>query len=224
MFNSTVDSIGNPLTNYWDSFVAFLPQLIGAIVVLVVGLIVASIIASIIKRLLTFAEDDKHVKAFLHRWDIRLRLAKFISKFVWWVIFLVFLSAAVQVIHVDALTSTINSLVAYLPSLFAAVIVAVVALVGAKVVKSLVSDALDSFNFQQTRLISNTVYTVLVVFGFTLAAAQLGLDMALITANITVIVAGVVLAFALAFGLGGREVAGKILANLYENKPTKKRR
>lgn len=223
MLDSTVDSISNPLTNYWNSFVDFLPQLVGAIVVIVVGLIVASVVASIVHRLLQLAENNKQTQKFLQHWDIRLRISKFVGKFVWWVLFLVFLSAAVQVLHVEALTKTINSLVAYLPSLFAAVVVAVVTLVGAKVVKGLVADALNGFNFSATRAVSTAAYIVVLVFGLTLAAAQLGLDMTIVTANVTVIVAGIMLAFGLAFGLGGRDAASRTIANMQNSKPTKKR-
>lgn len=223
MFESTVTSISDPLASYWDQFVSYLPQLVGALVVLLVGLIVASILGAVVNKLLTLAENDKHVTKFLNRWNIRIRLSRFVSKFVWWVVFLVFLSAAVQILKVQVLTDTINTLVAYLPAIFAASVVAVATLVGAKVVRSLISEALTGVNFTQTRLISNSVYVALVVFGLTLALAQLGLDMTLITANLTVILGGVVLALALAFGLGGREVAGKIVNNLYESKPVQKK-
>lgn len=216
MLYSTVESISDPLQVYWESLVAFMPQLLGALLVLVAGLIVASIVGAVFRKLFELAEENKHTKQFLARWEIRLRLSKFAGKFAWWVVFLVFLSAAVQILQVGVLTDTLNALVAYLPALFAASVVAVVTFVGARVVRGLVVSALDGVSFSQTKFIGNAVYTVLVVFGITLAAAQLGLDMTLITANITVIVAGIVLAFALAFGLGGREVAGKIVAKMYE--------
>lgn len=224
MLNTTVDSISNPLTNYWNSFVDFLPQLIGGIVVLLIGLIVASIVASIVRRLLQLAENNKQTKAFLVHWNIQLRLSSFVGKFVWWVVFLVFLSAAVQVLHINALTNTINSLVGYLPSLFAAIVVAVVTFVGARVVKGLVTDALDGFAFAATRFVSMATYVVVLVFGLTLAAAQLGLDMTIVTANVTVIVAGIMLAFGLAFGLGGRDAARKVIENMQTVAPTKKRK
>lgn len=224
MFESTVSSISDPLAAYWRQFVDYLPQLVGAIVVLIIGLVVASVLGAVVRKLLELAESNRHVTNFLKRWNISIRLSTFVSKFTWWVVFLVFLSAAVQILKIQVLTDTLNSLVAYLPSIFAASIVAVAALVGAKVVRGLIREALVGLNFAQARLVSNSVYVVLVVFGLTLALAQLGLDMTLITANLTVIVAGIVLALALAFGLGGREVAGKIVSNLYEgNKPTSKK-
>lgn len=218
--NRTVDAISNPLTAYWNSFVDYVPQLIGALLVLVVGLIVASVIASIVSKLLSLAEENKQVKSFLQRWNIRLELSKFLGKFVWWGIFLIFISAAVDILNITVLTASLNTLVGYLPQLFAAAVVAVVALVGAGVVRSLVRSALDGVNFPQSRGVSTGVYVALLVFGLTAAAAQLGLDTSLITANITVIIGGVVLALALAFGLGGRDVAGKIVNNLYENSKT----
>lgn len=224
MFNTTVDSISNPLVAYWEGFVAYVPQLVGALVVLVVGLIAASLIGGGAKKLLELTEKNAQIKNFLHRWNISLKLSTFVGKFVWWVVFLVFLGAAVDILAIAVLSNTLAALVAYLPSLFAAAVVAVVVLFGARIVRTLVESALEGVNFAQSRGVGLAVYIVLVVFGLTAAAAQLGLDTSLITANLTVIVGGVVLALALAFGFGGKDVANKIVNNFYEDAKSKKRK
>lgn len=207
----TVNSIGDSLKQDWDKFVHFLPQLIGAIIVVIIGLIVAAIIGSLAKKLVKFLEEEKHVKDFLAKWKVRVRASKFVGMFVWWVVFLAFLSAAVQVLKVDVLTSTIHSLVNYAPQLFAAAVIAGLSLVAARVVKGLVVEGLQSTGFNGTKAIGAGVYTAVLIFGLTIAATQLGLDLALITANVTVIVAGAALAAALAFGLGSRDIAGSLL-------------
>lgn len=217
MWNSTVESISNPLIEYWNSFVDYLPQLVGALVILLVGLIAASIVGGIVTKLLSLGEDNQNVKKFLARWDITLRLSGFLGKLVWWAVFLVFISAAIEILNVPVLTATINTLVGYLPQLFAAAVIATLALFGARIVRALVVSALEGINFSQSRVVGAVVYVALLVFGFTLAAAQLGIDTGLLTANITVIIGGVVLALALAFGLGGRDVAGRIVENAYTN-------
>lgn len=222
MKTDTVSSISDGLDNYWNQFVDYLPQLVSALVVLVIGLVVASVIAAIVKRLLAWGEDNKQVREFLKRWNIKVALSGFVSKFAWWVIFLVFVSAAVQILDVPVLTNTINQIVAYTPLLFAAAVVAGLTFVAAKVVRGLVESALSGVGFSSVRLIGGVVYTVLVVFGLTLAAAQLNLDTTLITANITVVIAGVALAAALAFGLGGRGIAGSLVAGIGARELVKK--
>ena len=222
MLNSTVDSISNPLVAYWNYFVAYLPQLVGAIVVLLVGLIVASVIAGVVGKLVSLGEENQQVKQFLGRWRIRLSLSSFIGKFIWWAIFLVFISAAVEILKIDVLTNTINTLVGYLPQLLAAAVIATVVLFGARIVRTLVVSALDGVGFAQSGVVGTIVQVALLVFGFTLAAAQLGVDTALLTANITVVVAGIMLALALAFGLGGRDMAGRVLESAYKGSKTTK--
>lgn len=220
--NSTVNSIGDALTNYWNVVVDFLPQLVAALVVLIIGLIVASLISTAVAKLLGWVEDHRQVKSFLKRWDIKVQIAGIVGKFIWWIVFLVFLSAAVQLLQVQVLTETINTIVGYTPLLFAAAVVAGLTLLAAHVVRGLVESALDGVGFKASRVVGTGVYVVLLVFGFTLAAAQLQLDMTLITANLTVIVAGIALAGGLAFGLGGREVAGSLLAGLVTRDLVKK--
>lgn len=217
MTNDTVNAVSDPLVAYWNSFVDFMPQLVGALIVLVVGLIAATIIASIVSKLLDLAESNRQVTRFLDRWNIKLKLATFVSRFVWWAVFLIFISAAVEIINVPVLTSAINSLVAYLPSILAATVVAVVTLIGAHVVRGLVRSGLEGIGVAQSKALSTAAYVVLLVFGLTAAVAQLGVDTTLLTANITVVLGGVVLALALAFGLGGREVAGKLVNNFYHS-------
>src|SRR5665648_311963 len=138
MNSDTVTSISDGLKNYWNQFVDYLPQLVSAVVVLLIGLIVASIIAAIVKRLLEWGENNSQVKSFLKQWSIKIKLSTFVSRFAWWVILLVFISAAVQILNVPVLTSTINQIVAYTPLLFAAAVVAGLTLVAAKVVRGLV--------------------------------------------------------------------------------------
>lgn len=222
MFDSTVDSISNPLTAYWNEFVAYLPQLVGAIVVLLIGLVVASVIGGIIGKLVALGEENKQVKDFLGRWGINLNLSTFLGKFAWWIIFLVFLSAAVDILNISVLTATISTLVGYLPQLFAAAVIASVALFGARIVRTLVVSGLEGVGFNQSQVVGTIVYVALLVFGLTLTAAQLGIDTSLLTANITVVVAGIMLALALAFGLGGRDLAGRILEDAYKSNKTPK--
>jgi hypothetical protein len=58
-----------------------------------------------------------------------------------------------------------------------------------------------------------------------MAVSQLGFDTSILAANVTIIVAGIVLALSLAFGLGGRDLAGRLLEQAYANtKKTNKKR
>lgn len=217
MVNNTVTAVSDPLASYWNSFVDYLPQLIGAIVVILVGLIVASVVSGIVRKLLELVENNKKAMGFLERWNIKLRLSTFIGRFVWWAIFLIFISATVDILNIPVLTAAITSLVGYLPAVFAATVVAAVALVGAHIIRSLVRSGLEGVGVSASKPLSTLVYIVVLVFGLTAAATQLGIDTTLLTANITIIIGGVVLALALAFGLGGREVAGKLVGQFYES-------
>lgn len=223
MIDETVTSISDPLSNYWDRFVEYVPQLVSALVVLVLGLIVATVIANLVKRLLEYLENERRVTDFLKKWNLKIKVAYFVGRFTWWLVFLVFLSAAVQILDIAVLTDSINALVAFLPSLFAAAVVVALTVVAARVVRELVVGTLDSLNFGTSHGVGTASYVALMVFGLTLAVAQLGVDTTLLTANITIIIAGVVLALALAFGLGGKDVAAKMLDKAYKNSTSSKK-
>ena len=87
-----------------------------------------------------------------------------------------------------------------------------VTIVGARFLRRLVEASLRQVDFDYARGIGIAAQTVVIIFGAVFALAQLGFDTTLLTANLAVIIAGVMLAGALAFGLGGKAIAGNILA------------
>ncbi len=162
------------------------------------------------------AEKNKQVQKGMKNLGFNLfSLTNFGLTILRWAIMLIFYSAAVDVLGIQVLTDTFDSLIAYTPKIFAATMVAGLTILVANVVADIVMEAAKNAKIKAARSLSSVARIVVMVFGFPLAAAQLGLDLTIINNNLTVIVAGVMLAFGLAFGLGGREVAGRIVEDAY---------
>lgn len=148
-FNSFVNNLGD-----------FLPTLLGALLVLVVGLILAYVVAWAIGGLLSKTGVDDRIDSLVNSGSTSgIKLAKWISSGVFWLIALLavigFLNALNLTVVSEPLSNLVTTVLEYLPRLFSAGILLVVAWAIATVVKTLVNKALEGFNLDD-RLAENT--------------------------------------------------------------------
>jgi len=136
---------------------------------------------------------------------------------VYWTTLLVFFNAAVDVLQLTVLSNTFSSLVGFIPDLLAAALIAGLSILGANAAHDVVMESAKRAKVNAAKFLAVSARVVVLIFGLPLAASQLNLDLSILTNNITVVVAGIMLAFGLAFGLGGRDVAQKMLKDLHDN-------
>ncbi|PID32250.1 hypothetical protein CR970_01535 [Candidatus Saccharibacteria bacterium] len=213
-----VQTVEDSFLELIEGAVNFLPKLLAALILIWVGLVVARLVSKIVGRVVDYMENSKAVTSTLESIGVKsIDVDGVVSLFVRWSIVLIFLSAAVDVLKLNALTQTFNSLVSFVPNVLAAAAIAGLALFAANAIYEVVFVSAKKAHVAAHGVLAGVARVAVLVFGLPLAAAQLGLDMTIITNNITVVVAGIMLAFGLAFGLGGKEVAAKILNDAHKN-------
>jgi hypothetical protein len=221
-----MNDIGDTLYNAADEFFTtigeFLPNILVAILLLVVGLLFAKLAEALVRKLVGAIKVDKitknkTVKKSMGSTQVKFNPAPIAGRVAFWVVLVIFLLTIAEVLGLEAMRDTIRNILNYLPRVFAAIVVLTIAVAGARIVREVVAAALSKIGVDYARVLAGVAYFILVVFGAVLALDQLGFDTTIITNNVTVLVAGVSLAFALAFGLGGRDVAGQIVQNVYDN-------
>ena len=215
---SITETIKDSFLDLVDSAVEYTPRILAALLLLLAGLIVSRWLSKLIGRAIDTIETDKRVLSFAKRLNINVvNLSDIAALVTRWAILLIFVSAAVDALGVSVLTETFDELVDFVPNIFAAALIAGLAFIVGNVVKDVSDVAAKNAGIKAHNFISSSARVAVLVFGLPLAVAQLGLDLTVINNNLTVIVAGVMLAFALAFGLGGRDVAAKILEEQHRN-------
>ena len=209
------------LTNLWASVVSFLPSLVGAILVFLAGWIIATAIGKLATRFMeTLQVDRAAAKAgFSGRVkgsNFNFTLSALFGGLIKWFLALVFLMAAVNILHLDEVTTFLDSILLYLPNVVVAVIIlAAVFLIG-KFVYAVVKGSTRAAGVMSATLLATISKWAIIIFGFFAALIQLGVASSLISTIFTGIVAMLALAGGLAFGLGGREEAAMILKKLRE--------
>lgn len=149
---------------------------------------------------------------------MKFNTVKLISKFVKWLMYIVIIIMASDILGLEIISTQISELLSYLPQLFAALVIFTLGLLFANFIKKGLYSFFESMDLSGGKIISQIVFFLLVVFISITALNQAGINTDIITSNITMILAAFLLAFAIAFGFGAKEVVGKLLKAFYARK------
>ena len=213
--------------NLWAQAVVFLPQLIFAIIVFLLGLLVANFLRSAVERVVRLFKIDElierlEVKVFFQRAGVKLNVAAFLGWIVKWFIIIVALIAAADALQWDQVTLFLTSVVSYIPNVLIAVIILLVGIILANFTQGVLQATLDAAKMTSSQFLAGLSRWAIIVFSFMAALVQLGIAEALIQVLFTGFVAMIALAGGLAFGLGGRDYASRILDQLSKDLTTRR--
>ena len=200
-----------------------LPNVIGALLLLLVGWLIAKGVSVAIRKLLqskTIARLTERLNrlSLLQRSDLSLDSVRIISRFVYWIILLIFFVAASETLGWTAVSRTLNNLINYLPALLSAIVILLIGLYLAQTVRAIIRAALHSLRVGAAQLISSLAFYLLATIVVLTALEQAGVDTSIITANLTLIVGAIVGAFAISFAIASRHILENILASFYGRK------
>lgn len=211
------------LTAMGEKIMTEIPNIIGALLVLLIGWIITKIVVSILARVLrvakinTLTEKFSKLKLFGAN-NVRLDISHAILVFVKWLLFLVFLIIAADIMKWSFVSQEIGNLLRYLPQLFSAIALFMIGMYIAKFVKSAIQGFYESFDLSGSKIISEIVFYIIAIIITITALNQAGIDTRVITNNVTVILGAFLLAISIGFGLGSKEIVGDILRTFYSRK------
>jgi hypothetical protein len=216
-------SIGGQLHNTGTVIALWFPRLIAFLVILVVGYFVAKIVAAIVGKALQRAGLDRTLHSGAggqYVQKIAPQPARLISRIVFWVLFLGAVSLAASVLKVAALTAFIGAVFAYIPNVIAAVLIFLVAGAISGAVIGLVQRTMGETG--TGKVLSAVVPALVMGIAIFMILEQLKIAHDIVVTTYTLLLGAIALAAALAFGLGGREVAGQMLQSAYQTGQEKK--
>jgi hypothetical protein len=219
--------IADPIRQMLTKIMAYLPILLGALIILIVGWIVAKAIRRIIDWLLKTARfdamaDKTGISEVLRKGDLNITAREVVSGLVYWLIMIMVLVMTVDALGLPKASDILASLFAYIPNVIAALLVLVVAMFLAGFVSGIVRIAAGNAKLPKPELLAGISRWAIIIFALTIVLAQLGIAPLLVTATFNIILGGIVLALALAFGLGGkvsRGIKGKTLREIMRSQP-----
>jgi hypothetical protein len=215
--------IVEPVREMLTKIMAYLPVLLGALIILVVGWIAAKIIRSIVSGALKVVHfdslaDKAGISEVLRKGNLKTSARQVVSGLVYWLIILMVLVMVVNALGLPKASDVLASLFAYVPKVIAALFVLVIAMFLATFVSGIVRIAAGNAHLPKPELLAGVSRWAILIFAVTIALAQLGIAALLVTTTFNIILGGIVLGLALAFGLGGRDAAGRYLEEMREHR------
>lgn len=221
--NSFKEMIAQSLNSIGSEFGGLLPNLLAAIIILIIGWIITKIIVRIIGKALKIAKADKlddkinDIELFGDK-KLNFNVIKIVTKFVKWLLYIILIIVVSDVLGLKIISEEITNILRYLPKLFTALVIFTLGLLLANAVKNGIRSFFESMELSGSKIISQIVFILLLVFISITALNQAGVNTEIITSNITMILAAFLLAFALAFGFGAQKVVGDLLRTFYARK------
>lgn len=205
-------SVKDSWLNIWDRFINFLPNLIGALIIIVVGWIVGMLVSLLIDRLFrvvglqTLFEKAK-VEDVLKKAGASQDATQMLAAVAKWIIYLVAFIAAANTLRLPDVANFLDQILAYIPQVVAAGAILLMGLILANFLGTVVKASLIASNLGQAETVALIVRYAIIIFAVLAALAQMGIAENLIQTLFIGIVALIAIAGGLSFGLGGQGVA-----------------
>src|ERR671916_3003925 len=205
------------LQNALSTFLEYIPQLIGAIIILIVGYIVARILKAVVSRVLQGIGFDGWmekggIKQFLDRAQTRETPATVLGTLVFWLVFIIAITMAADALGIRQVSEVLGQLIAYIPSIIAAILILVLAALLANFLSGIVRGATGS------ELLSNVARYAIIIYAAFAAITELGIAVQLTAPTFLIVLGAAALAAAIAFGFGAQGVARDIVEKAYERR------
>jgi len=158
--------------------------------------------------------DKAGISEILKKGNLEISAGEVISSLVYWLIVIMVLVMAVDALGLPKASDVLTSLFAYVPKVIAALLVLVVAMFLASFVSGIVRTAAGNANLPKPEMFAGVSRWAIIIFAVTISLEQLGIASLLVTTTFNIILGGVCLALAIAFGLGGKDIVANYLEEL----------
>ncbi|MBI3076370.1 MAG: hypothetical protein HYY85_05165 [Deltaproteobacteria bacterium] len=209
----------------WQAFLTklanFLPNIFAAGVIVIAGYFFAKLVQLATVKLLAWihfeqAAEKSGIKEVLEKGAIRQSPSELIGLLIYWLLVLLVMVTALNALGLPVVSDLLNEILLYIPQVIAAVVVLILGLLFANFFATAVQTACSNAKIVQAENFGKVAKYAIVVFAVGMAMEQLGIATEMVLAAFVLLFGAVCLAAALAFGIGGREIAAEFLRKWFE--------
>lgn len=228
MIKDTAELFIQPMLNIWSKCSTYVPNLVAAFIFVLFGLFVARLVSSLLEQFLRRIKLDSYtssvgINELLIRFGFGKSFSHMVSFLVYWALLLVFFVTAADILNLTAISEILQRFtLVFLPKMVAAIFIGFGGLMFARFMSDVVMNSATANNLRGGRSLSKIVHFVIVVFTLIAAIEQLGIEMKMIRNGVNILFASMGLAFAIAVGLGAKDIAHNLIKGMFtENKEEK---
>ncbi|MDE6714525.1 MAG: mechanosensitive ion channel [Lachnospiraceae bacterium] len=212
-----IEAISRPANNIVNSIFDMIPYVLGAIVIIAVGVFISNLVAKLLGSLLAGVGTDKLIEKMTGTPAKKVVLSKLISSIVKYVLIIIFIVQGINVLHLPVLTDIGAAVIGYMPAVLSAVIIVAIGLFAANTAETALVKKFPEAKV--SALVAKIAIYVLTAF---LCLSQLNVANVIVETTFILIIAALCIAFAVAFGVGGRKFAETTLDKLEKKMDDKK--
>lgn len=216
----------DPIGDFLERTASLLPNILVAAALVLAGYVGARIMKAISVRLLKIWSNrlagrvgklfrNKDLEARLRRTGSDKPLAESVGRFVFWLVFLLFLVAATQALGLPVISTWVAGLAGYFPRVLAAALVFLIGVLGGNIARNAVKATATRASFAYADLLGRITQTVIIMITLVVAFDQLGLEITFLIVILAIVTATMLGGAALAFGLGAQDAVANIIASHY---------
>ena len=212
--------IMDPVKSMLEKIAVFIPILFGAIMILLAGWIIAKILSGIVQKALEGLKFNNFsskigLSDLLTKGNVALSSSALIAALVYWAIMIVVLAVVVDALGLRVAANLLEKISGYIPNVASAVFVTIVGMFFANLVSGVVKAAAANANLPRVEFLGSLAKGAILVFTTVIVLEELNIASFFVTTTFHVFFAALCLALALAFGLGGKDLAAKILWDFF---------
>ncbi len=212
--------VTHSFSDAFGQIVGHVPNVCAMLVVLVAGYVIARLVGRGVEAIsqaigLEAAADRSGLRTSMRQVGIDRSVSAIVGQLMFWLMMSVFLTAGFNILGLETVSTAMQQVVAYIPRLLVATVVVVIGLLVAAFLRGLIATSADRIGVSYAEHLATGCYWVLALMTFMAAFDQLGIQFELLRELVLITFGAVALGFGLAFGLGGRDVMGGILAGYY---------
>lgn len=219
-FDPVTQGLVGAMGALWTRVAVFIPNLIGAMVLVLLGFVVAKLLDTLLSKVLAKVGLDRLMAGtgltkMIGRVGIQVSVSTLIGKIVYWFILLVFLVSAAELLGLERVSATLDVLALYVPKVFGAALVLLAGVLLAQLLNGVVRGAAEGVGLEYANGLGRIAQGLIIIISLSVAIGQLEVKTDLLNNVIAIVLISVGAAVALALGLGSRDIAGQILAGIY---------
>ena len=219
MLNQSIDILGQALVDTGMTLIAFLPNVIIAVVIFALGWMFGTVLGRAIEHLVAVLRVDKalHKAGFdtlSERAGVHVSVASFLGGISKWLVIVAFTIASAEFLGLTQVTQLLRDILVYIPQVIIAAIILVIAMLLGDFVSRLVSHSVRATGMNGDLAAQMSKWAIIIVGGVFPALTQLRIAQGLVEVLFTGVVFAISLALGLSFGLGGRDAAAKAIEKM----------
>ncbi len=215
---TTATTVTDTLWSLWGTIVDFLPNLLGALVVLVIGLLIAKALGQLVAKLVEITKVDKLIDSLginkTFKAVGKIKVSAILGWLIKWFLIIVVLMAVAEILQLSQIIDFLNQVALFLPNVVIAIVVLLIGFVAGNFVYEIVYRSVKVAKMHSPKFLANLAKWAIIIFALMASLIQLSIATSLVQTLFTGLIAMISLAGGIAFGLGGQDAAKKWLADV----------